>query len=243
MDNFSNPGYILLVQGFGAFSGAFFAFLFLRLAEFLYRVHQRQVKHYNSLVLLETQLNELGGIIYDNIYLIPFFRNVITSGHIYFSKLRQLPIDRSHYEKLHDIGLINDLFTFNYQLRKINDDIDSLADGYADIKNAYIQNHIKDKEYLANAQISAKLLTTLEAFLVDMENRTTQLLAKVRLMSKKDVPLGTKFLRWRIHTSGSSLKEVDIDKEAEKLLKEIEDNKTQSQKEIEEVLKKIRNTK
>lgn len=86
----------LLTQGFSAFAGAFFAFLFLRLAEFLSKIYQRQVKHYNSLVILETQLNELGGIIHDNIYLIPFFRNAITSGNIYFSKLRQLPIDRGY---------------------------------------------------------------------------------------------------------------------------------------------------
>jgi hypothetical protein len=233
----------LLIQGFSAFAGAFFAFLFLRLAEFLSKVYQRQVKHYNSLVILETQLNELGGIIHDNIYLIPFFRNAITSGNIYFSKLRQLPIDRSHYENLHDIDLINDLFSFNYQLRKLNDDMDSLADGYADIKNAYIQHHIQKQDYLINAQISAELLTALEAFLGDMENRTVQLMAKVRLMLKKDVPLGTTIARWFIHTSGSSLKKVDIDKEAEKLLKEIKETKTQSQKEIEEVLEKYRSKK
>lgn len=233
----------LLIQGFSAFAGAFFAFLFLRLAEFLSKVYQRQVKHYNSLVILETQLNELGGIIHDNIYLIPFFRNAITSGNIYFSKLRQLPIDRTHYENLHDIDLINDLFSFNYQLRKLNDDMDSLADGYADIKNAYIQHHIQKQDYLINAQISAELLTALEAFLGDAESRTVQLMAKVRLMLKKDVPLGTTMARWFIHTSGSNLKKTDIDKEAEKLLKEIEDTKTQSQKEIEEVLKKYRSKK
>lgn len=233
----------LLIQGFSAFAGAFFAFLFLRLAEFLSKVYQRQVKHYNSLVILETQLNELGGIIHDNIYLIPFFRNAITSGNIYFSKLRQLPIDRSHYENLHDIDLINDLFSFNYQLRKLNDDMDSLADGYADIKNAYIQHHIQKQDYLINAQISAELLTALEAFLGDMESRTVQLMAKVRLMLKKDMPLGTTIARWFIHTSGSSLKKTDIDKEAKKLFKEIEDTKTQSQKEIEEVLRKYRSKK
>lgn len=233
----------LLIQGFSAFAGAFFAFLFLRLAEFLSKVYQRQVKHYNSLVILETQLNELGGIIHDNIYLIPFFRNAITSGNIYLSKLRQLPIDRSHYKNLHDIDLINDLFSFNYQLRKLNDDMDSLADGYADIKNAYIQHHIQKQDYLINAQISAELLTALEAFLGETESQTVQLMAKVRLMSKKDVPLGTTVARWFIHTSGSSLKKVDIDREAEKLLKEIEETKTQSQKEIEEVLKKYRSKK
>ena len=234
MDNWNQE---LLIQGFTAFAGAFFAFFFLRLAEFFSRVYSRQVKHYNSLVILETQLNELGGIIHDNIYLIPYFRDAILSGKIYFSKLRQMPIDRSHYENLHDIDLINDLFTFNYQLRKLNDDIDALGDGYSDIKNAFIQHHIDKNDYLINAQISAQHLTTLEMFLSDMEKRTVQLIAKVRLMSKRDVPLGTKIARLFIHTSGTKLKKGDIDKEAKKLLAEIEETKTKSQKEIEQVLK------
>lgn len=228
----------VLVQGFSAFAGAFFAFLFLRLAEFLTKIYQRQVKHYNSLVILETQLNELGGVIYDNIYLIPFFRKAILTGNIYFSKLRPLPFDKSHYENLYDIDLINDLFSFNYQLRKLNDDIDGFTDGYADIKNAYIQHNIDKQDYLINAQISAEILTTLEVFQKDMVEHTVRLMAKVRLMSKKDVPLGTRIMRWFIHTSGSSLKKNEIEKEAKKLYEEIEETKTKSQKEIEEILKK-----
>lgn len=228
----------IYIEGFSAFAGAFFAFFFLRLAEFLSKVYQRQVKHFNSLVILETQLNELGGIIHDNLYLIPFFKQAITSGNIYFSKLRPFPIDKSHYENLHDINLINDLFEFNYQLRKLNDDIDSLSDGYADIKNAYIQHHIQKQDYLVNAQISAELLTALEVFLKDMEERTVQLMAKVRIMSQRDVPLGTKIARWFIHTSGSKLKDKEIKAEAKKLRVEIEETKAKSKKEIDEAIKK-----
>jgi hypothetical protein len=233
----------IIIQGFGAFTGAFFAFLFLRLAEFFSKIHERQVKHFNSLVILETQLNELGGIIHDNIYLIPFFKTSITSGNIYFSKLRSMPIDKSHYENLHDIYLINDLFSYNYQLRKLNDDIDSLADGYSDIKNAYIQHNIQKQDYLINARISAELLVTLEVFLMDMEESTVQLMAKVRLMSKRDVPLGTRIARLFIHTSGSKLKKSEIESESKKLRKEIEETKVQSQKEIEEAIKKYNLTK
>jgi len=230
----------LLIQGFSAFAGAFFAFLFLRLAEFFSKIYERQLKHYNALVLLETQLNELGGIIHDNLFLIPFFNNAITSGNIYFSKIRQLPINRSHYVNLHDIDLINDLFSFNNQLRKLNDDIDSLTDGYLDIKNAYIQHHIQKQDYLINAQIYFEQLIAIEAFLTDMQNRTIQLMAKVRLMANKDIPLGTKIGRWFIKTSGSSIKKEDISKEAKKLFKEIESTKTKSQKDIEEIVKKIK---
>lgn len=233
----------IYIEGFSAFAGAFFAFLFLRLSEFLSKIYERQVKHYNSLVILDTQLNELGGIIHDNIYLIPFFKKSITSGNIYFSTLRSMPIDKSHYENLHDIDLINDLFSFNYQLRKLNDDIDSLTNGYAEIKNAYIQHNIQKPDYLINAQISAELLTTLEVFLKDMEEYSVQLIAKVRLMSKRDVPLGTRIARLFIHTSGSKLKKNEIESEVKKLRKEIEETKAKSQKEIEEAIKKYNLTK
>lgn len=230
----------LLIEGFSAFAGAFFAFLFLRLAEFFTKIYQRQVKHYNSLVTLGTQLNELGGIIHDNIYLLPYFRKSILSGNIYFSKLRQLPINKSHYEKLYDKELINELFSFNYQLRKLNDNMDGLNSGYTDIKNAYIQHHIQKPDYLVNAKLTAQQLTMLEIFLSNMEKQTVQLMAKIRLMSKKDIPLGAKIISWFIHTSGSKLNKTEIDKEAKKLLQEIEETKTKSQKEIEEILKKFR---
>ena len=230
----------LIIQGFSAFAGAFFAFFFLRLAEFFTKIYERQLKHYNALVLLETQLNELGGIIHDNLYLIPSFRKAISSGNIYFSKIRPLPFDRSHYSNLHDLDLINDLFDFNNQLRKLNDDIDSLTDGYQDIKNAYIQHNIQKQNYLINAQIYSEQLIAIEAFLTDMQNRTIQLMAKVRLMANKDLPLGTRIGRLFIKTSGLSIKKKDITNEEKKIHKEIESTKRKSRKEIENVVKKFR---
>ena len=118
--------------------------------------------------------------------------------------------------------------------------MDSLSEGYADIKNAFIQHNIQKEDYLINAQISAELLTALEAFLGDIENQTVRLMAKVRLMLKKDIPLGTRLLRVFVPTSGFKIKKQEIDVEAKKLLKEIEETKTRSQKEIEEILKKFR---
>ena len=93
MNNPTNLLYELLIPGFGAFAGAFFAFIFLKLADFLTRVHERKVRHFNSLVLLETQLNVLLGIIHDSTIAVSFFIKIIKSGKIYFGKLRQIPID------------------------------------------------------------------------------------------------------------------------------------------------------
>ena len=228
----------LLIQGFSAFAGAFFAFLFLRLSEFLTKIYQREVKHYNSLVILETQLNEIGGIIHDNIYILPNFRRVITSGNIYFNNLHALPIDKSHYENLHDLDLINDLFSYFYQLRKINDDIETSTSGYIDIKNALIQKNITPQDYKVNSNLLAQNLGYIEVFLTDLEERTVNLMARIRVQIKKEIPLGTRIQQLFIRTTEGKLNSGDIKKETEKLRKEIEATKAQSQKEIEAALKK-----
>lgn len=230
----------LLVQGVSAFAGAFFAFLFLRIADFLSKLYAREVKHYNSLVILETQLNEIGGIIHDNLYVLPNFQRVITSGNVYYNNLHQIPVDKSHYESLYDIDLLNELFTYFYQVRKLNDDLETATNGYNDIKNALIQKHINPADYKVNAEMLAENLKTMEMFLTDLEERTTRLMARIRVQMRKDKPLGTRIMELLIRPSGKKLKKTEVDKEFEKLNKEIEETKTQSQKEIEEVLKKYR---
>lgn len=239
---FVQPDQEFLLQGVSAFMGAFFAFLFLRLADFLTKVYKRQVRHYNSLVILETQLNEIGGIIHDNLYLLPNFIKTITSGNIYFNNLREIPIDKSHYKDLYDLDLLNELFAYNYDLRKINDDIETATLGYQDIKNALIQRHVTPQNYKVNAEILAKNLQLIEIFLKELKDKTVRLLARVRLQIKGDIPLGTKLQRFFMHTVGPKIKQEDLDKEIKKLKSEIEETKIRSQKEIEEILKKYRTT-
>lgn len=180
----------LLVQGFSAFSGAFFAFIFLRLATFFSKIYDRQVKHYNSLVNLETQLNELGGVIHDDLYVIPGFITTITGGNIYSNNLHTFSVDKSHYANLYDIDLINLLFDFNYKIRKLNDDIETLSSGYQEIKFAFIERHIDAAQYKLNTELIARTLKILEAFLTELENDTINLMARVRLKIRKDMPLG-----------------------------------------------------
>lgn len=235
MDQFQQN---LLTQGFSAFAGAFFAFIFLRLATFFSKLYQRQVDHYNSLVLLESQLNEIGGIIHDNLYLIPDFRQVITSGNIYFNNLHKIPIDKSHYINLYNLDLINDLFSYNYQLRKLNDDIETISLGYQDIKNALIEKNITAEHYKINAESLAGKLKIIEIFLTEQEKETIRLLARIRVQIRKDMPLGTRLMRLVSPLKDEKPSQQEIDNEIEKLNKEIGETKTTSQKQIEEILKK-----
>ncbi len=228
----------LLNQGIAAFAGAFFAFLFVRLAEFFSKLYERQTKHYNSLVTLGTQLNENITIINDNLFLLPNFRRVISAGHIYFNSLHVFPIDKSHYENLHDLDLINEVFSYFYQLRRINDDMTTMVSGYVDIKNALVQKNIKPSEYKINANSIADNLKMLEVFLKDMDEKTINLLARVRIQMKKEIPLGTRIQQLLIRTSEGKLERREIEDEVKKLKDEIESVREQSKREQENALKK-----
>lgn len=237
MENIGDNSQIL-VQGFSGFAGAFFAFLFLRLGEFFSKLYQRQVQHYNSLVILETQLNEIGGIINDNLYVLPNFIREITSGNVYFNNLRLIPIDKSHYVNLYDITLLNELFTYYYQIRKINDDMETATLGYQDIKNALIAKNITLTDYIINTKSIALNLELIEIFLTELQITSVKLLARIRVQLKYDKPFGTKLQALFIYSHGEKLKKEEIENETEKLSLEIEETKTQSQKEIAELLEK-----
>lgn len=240
MDN--TIGRELVILGFSAFAGAFFAYLFTRFADFFSKIYQRQIKHYNSLVNLETQLTEIGGIINDDLYVIPEFIKVITSGHVYFNNLRPLPIDKSHYENLYDIDLINLLFSYNYELRKINDDIDTVTRGYDKIESAYTQKNITPEEYLYNCKNLAAQLTIQKLFLTKLQDKATRLIARIRIEIKKDIPFGTKLQSFFIKTNGSKITNLELDRELKKLKKEIEESKTISRKEIDDTLQEYKDS-
>ncbi|KKU06544.1 MAG: hypothetical protein UX10_C0029G0009 [Candidatus Magasanikbacteria bacterium GW2011_GWA2_45_39] len=226
----------LLLNGFGAFAGAFFAFLFLRLGEFLTKVYERQVKHYNSLVNLEVQLNEIGGIIHDDLYILPPFIKTIKLGHVYFNNLHTLKIDRNHYENLCNLALLNELFSYNYQIRKINDDIETMSSGYQDIKNALIQRNITPQEYKVNADVLSENLEYIRLFLVNFQEKTINLIARIRIHIKHDQPLGARLMRPFISAVRYKLKEEDIKKETKMLKLEIEESVKKSSADIKKIL-------
>jgi hypothetical protein len=221
----------------GAFAGALFAFLFVRLADFLDTIYKRQKLHYNSLVALETQLNEIGTIMHDNLYVMPNFRRVILSGNVYFNNLHTIFIDKSHYEKLYDIDLLNELFSYNYQLRRINDDIETVTNGYDELKSVLFQTNNID-HYKENTKLMAEQLQILEAFIRDIQEQTIKLWARIRVQIRNDIPLGTRISRW-IYKSPSTPNKQAIEKEEAAIKTEIEESKSKSEVAIQEVMKKI----
>lgn len=225
----------LFLNGASAFAGAFFAFLFLRLSELLTKLYERQVKHYNSLVGLGVQLNDVGGVIHDNLYVLPRFIQTIGLGNIYFNNLRTIEIDRGPYKDLINPELLDELFSYNYQLRKANDDIETVSSGYQDIKNALIQGNITLQDYRINVVALSENLESLNKFLQNLQEETVILLARVRLRIKQDKPIGSKIIHFFIPAAKKRLRNEEIRKEAARLRLEIEESANKSQKKLKKI--------
>lgn len=233
---FSNSEFI--IKGTEAFFGAFTAYLFVRIGEFFTRRYDRLIKHHNALVTLDIQLNELVGIINENLFSIKHFQKAILSGNIYWGELNQLPIDKSHLTSLYDITIINEVFRYFYNVRVLNEDISNLQRGYQELKSAYVQKQINITNYVQNAQLISENLSLYEKFLEHNLEMLKRLIARVRIQIKRDEPLGAKIMKLSYFSSGKYISEKDIDKELSALTKEIAEVSEKSRKEKDDILRR-----
>lgn len=224
----------IVTSGIGAFLGAYFAFVFLRIADHLRRVYDRQKKHHEALVRFEHELNNYLTVIADNIYLIERFRKTVNDKKIYWSLPRTLPIYRELVIDLANLRIVNELSTLNTTLRKINDDIESVTGAYGEIKNAYIAGRLNQDGFKDYASPIADGLETLKKAFQALQNRIVNILALIRAQAPKDNPSGRILLYWSVKSSDVS--EDKIEGQRKVLLAEMEISRKKSREEIESTL-------
>lgn len=203
---------------------AFFASLFFIPTVLLQRLFKRQIQHFNSLINLETQLNEISTVIRDNNIQVNGFKKAIVTGNIFWGTLEQIEIDKSHYNNLYDIDLLNEVFSLFYKLRRMNDDMKNLQNGFSDLKNAYIPKHITVSHYISNAKLISEHLSTLQDYSSYLLDEIEQLLAKVRVQIKKDKPLPSKIIGLFIHPSSNSVTLNELNSEIKNMRQEVEES-------------------
>lgn len=219
---------------------AYFALVFLGISTILKWISERERKHYNSLVILATQLNEMMGIIKDNIYSMEGFSETIEKGNISWNKIRSITIDKTHLENLFDIDLINKVFTFYINVRKINDDIENLQGGYNEIKDAYIQKYITIDDYIQNAKEVVKNIKQIQDFNEDLFEQVKSLLTRIQIQINKDIPISQIILEKMIYISGNKITIKEFEEEKAILERELDESSRESQEHIERVTKKER---
>ena len=161
----------MIEQTFAAFTGAFFAFIFIRIGDMLTRLHEYQKRGYNALVELEYYFNENMNTISDNIFVIDDFKDTIekplrnNEPAVYGNKLYQISFNNDILLRLNNLDLINKVFEFKTDVVKLNHSIDFANGTYNEIKNAFTQYLINFQTYKINTLGLIEKLEELKKFL------------------------------------------------------------------------------
>jgi hypothetical protein len=227
----------------GAFMGAFFAYLFIRIATALDKNYQRIQNHRNSMVKFERVIMKMNGLISDNLFVIDDFTGVVNNAiqnkikMIYFNKLH--PIDISEYSTLdlQNIDLINDIESFYFDMRRTNSDLETINTMLQEYRTAVIDDKVDLETYLFNLGRLTEQLSMVKAFLLELSEDTITLQSKIRVMLKGSEP----FLGWLLkHTTKHHYTQTqrnDFDKESKKVKNEMEENLIKNRQRLERLSK------
>jgi hypothetical protein len=227
-----------------AFLGAFLAFVFVRVSDLFKSYSDRTTKNHSALIKLEHALNGLLNTLNDNIFVIETLKNIYEThtqkanqDHVFVWANRLHPVanlDELILELL-NIDLINELFTLNIHLRKLNESMDTINDAYAESKDALIGGKIDPANYLANVTRIHKDLLDIKRFLSSAIEETTQALAAVRVLARNRPLMGYLLRRLAGHKYGKSFSSKRT-AEVATLRAELENTKSESQERINKVL-------
>lgn len=229
-----------------AFMGAFLAFIFVRIGDFFKSYSDRTTKNHSALVKLEQTLNTLLTTLDDNIYIIETFEKIYNTykenknqNYVFVWANRLHPVTRIDelITELLNIDLINELFTLNVHLRKLNESMDTINGAYAETKDALISERINPANYMANVERIHTDILNIKRFLSTSIEETTQALAAIRVLEESRPLLGYLLRKIAGHKYGKSFS-ARRSKELLKLRGEIEKIKGESQERINKVLAK-----
>ena len=211
-----------------AFMGAFFAFLFVRLGEGLHLIYKRKAINRNALVRLQHQYNDCLNVINDNIFIIDTFFSVFAgynSGQqdqrVFVNRLQMIPIERDLVVDLNNLDFINDIFTLNVDLRKLNDSMDTVNHMIEETREAFIGGRIDHANYVNNIDRQRPQMQELKKFLHAAMDDLVKALASSNLLLE-DEPILSTIIRLSspIHYNSSQRKRLPD--EIAKIRKEIE---------------------
>ena len=225
---------------FSAFAGAFFAFLFLRLAEFINRKIERRERNHQALVKVELigndHLDALGRNIYNIDQMVKQLKIAKSKGLVLISSNRPQPlsIDEKITFGLINIDLINDFFSYNLKIKRCNTDLNGILNLYDFYRDALVQKSISPEIYMSNFERCISYFLKIKKYLIELQEHSKKIIATVRIRYKKD----KLFIRKHHERNFKYL----LEKEVEKINSEIESVRKKSQAEIDKVEEKQRET-
>lgn len=237
---FSNSAY-------AAFLGAFLAFLFVRIGDFLKAFSDRLSRNYNALVKFDHILNSLYNDLDDNIYVVEIFESLYQENikaveekriFIWANRLHPVRLFDDLILELLNMDLTNELFALNIHLRKFNDSADTINRAYTESKEALISGSIEPKVYIDNLGNTHRHLLDIKSFLISYSEEIKEAISAVRVLCKRKTLMGSIFAR----LPGRNYSR-DFDTHRQEQLKILEEEMTRTRKSSGEKIESVLNKK
>ena len=216
---------------FGAFAGAFFAFIFLRLSEMLTRYSERQKKNYNAIVKLQHICISLKRILTENLgiadILLDQAENIIQKNEqtIMTNRFITTSLDRATVLDLTNVDLINmvtvlynNIEFMNSSVQTANYTLQSFFDLFGPKFMEGGQQPIET--YKRNIVSFQSEVSKLKNNLGNTVAKAVELLATARVLGE-DMPIYTRLTSTLLKRKLTSIDHDKIEKEIGKVLKEM----------------------
>lgn len=224
----------------GAFLGAFFSYLFVRIGMALDAIRQRHAKHRDALIRLQYVFNEALNILGDNIFIVDSFKNIFkgysasNEARIFGNVLHPIPYDNELLVSLGNLDLINQLYGLHVELRKLNDSMVTINRMSEKTTDAFIQGHIDHRTYVANIKNDEPRYDEIRKFLSSATDGVIEALATVRTLSKAENFI-SKVITWTLPAQINDAQRQRISLEETKLRAEMQQLAQESREKIKKV--------
>ena len=199
----------------------------MRLGEGLKRIYERKERNHTALVRLQHYFNDCLNTTADNLFIADdcvrvFDETRLQSGDhpIFMSQFQQYEIDRELPIGLTNVEFLNEVYTLNVELRKLNDSMETVDRAYAQVREAFLAKKLELPDYLANARLTRKRSLEMKEFLLETKRALIRLFAASNLLLK-DAPFLVTVIRALAKSSYSKDFKERLSEETSRVSQEI----------------------
>jgi hypothetical protein len=182
----------MLPQVVSGFAGAFFAFLFMRLADAGKSIVDRQTRHLRALGSLEILFSDLSIAIQENLHELENFRKAFAvlcqSKRMVTTPNRPEPLEfrDDAFSGLGNTDFLNEIMSFRAQVRGINGDIVAMWGMHEKFREAAFNNPNRLQDYIDNFALCDEGAQLLLAAHSQLLQRTMRMQVVVRILYRRD---------------------------------------------------------
>lgn len=228
----------------GGFSGGFFAYLFVRFGDAFKKVYDRKELNHTTLVKLQHYFNDCLNTTSDNLFIAKDCQGVFTEARraspevpIYMNSFHQYQINRDYVANLTNVDFLNDVYSLNVSLHKMNDSLATIDRSYAQLRDSLLSKNVDPETYKVNAWRYRDRCVEIQGFLLQLKEDLIRLFAAANLLLA-DRPFFVRVLQALVRTSYSKGFGPKLERERVRVTAEMEAIAAKSAERIREAQRK-----